>query len=210
MNLIPPSTKRSAGRPRAFDRNVALEIALDMFWRRGFEATSTTDLTAAMGISQPSLYAAFGSKEGLYREAVELYLLRYGTRVQQLIDTKGSAREAVAAILANAAHQYTDSSHAPGCMIASGALQVGPAHTDLLTQMVELRQAAQAAIKLRLDRAINEGELPKRTDTSSLAAYFAMVIQGMSVQAHDGATSVSLKRIAKLAMEVWPEANSSD
>jgi AcrR family transcriptional regulator len=181
-----------------------------MFWRRGFEATSTTELTAAMGISQPSLYAAFGSKDGLYREAVDLYLLRYGTRVQELLDTKGHAQDAVAAILANAAQQYTDSNHAPGCMIASGALQVGSAHADILAQMVGLRQAAQIAIKLRIERAINEGELPKRTDASSLAAFFAMVIQGMSVQAHDGATSASLKRIAKLAMAAWPGLSSSD
>jgi AcrR family transcriptional regulator len=208
MNTEPLNAKRTAGRPRAFDRQTALEVALDLFWRRGFEATSTTELTAAMGISQPSLYAAFGSKEGLYREAVGLYVQRYGSSVQQVLDAKGSARAAVVAMLAHLAQQYTDTSHAPGCLIASGALQGGPAQAELLTHMAGLRQAAQAGIKQRLDLALSEGELPKRTDTAALAAYFAMVVQGMAVQAHDGASVATLKRLAKLAMAAWPEAAS--
>ncbi|MDC8774133.1 TetR/AcrR family transcriptional regulator [Roseateles albus] len=205
MSTEAPKIKRSAGRPRAFDRQLALEIALDLFWRRGFEGTSTTELTAAMSISQPSLYAAFGSKEGLYREALDLYVLRYGARVQQLLDAKAAAKETLAALLAHFAQQYTDPGHAPGCMIAGGALQGGPASGELLAQMVMLRQAAQAGIRLRLERALSEGELPKRTDAAGLAGYFAMVIQGMAVQAHDGATMATLKRQAKLAMAAWPD-----
>jgi AcrR family transcriptional regulator len=208
MKSSEPSTtpKRSAGRPRAFDREEALAIALDLFWRQGFDCTSTTQLTAAMGISQPSLYAAFGSKEALYRETLSLYGQRYGAYMAQALTTQTSAQAAVRAFLLGAAKQFSDRRHALGCMVASSGLQGGPENAALYADIAALRQAAQAAIQVRLEAGKAAGELPADTDTAALAAFFAMVIQGMAVQARDGASKARLTSLVELALQAWPGA----
>lgn len=198
-------TKRSAGRPRAFDRQLALAVALDIFWRHGFEGTSIPQLTSAMGISPPSLYAAFGSKESLYREVVALYLTQYSGFMGSLFDENLSAKKAIEIALLAAAKQFSDPCHAPGCMISSAELHASTDNQKLAAEMTGLRQAAQQVVYARLEVARKSGELAKKTDTTSLAAYFAMVTQGMSVQARDGATVVELTHLAKLAMKVWPQ-----
>ena len=198
--------KRSVGRPRAFDREQALGIALDLFWRQGFEGTSTTQLTAAMGISPPSLYAAFGSKETLYREAVALYLVRYGSFLSAPLTADCTARDAVARILLAAAKQFSQAGYAPGCMVSCAELSASPDNAVLVAEMAALRQSAQSALHVRLEIARKAGELPPQTDTSTLAAFYAMVVQGMAVQARDGAKTALLKRMATMAMRAWPEA----
>lgn len=200
------AAKRHAGRPRAFDRQQALGIALDLFWRHGFEGTSITRLTAAMGISPPSLYAAFGSKEALHRETVALYLTRYGGFMSELLDERRTARVAVERALLGAARQFSQTGHAPGCMVACAELHASPDNAALVAEMAGLRQSAQRAVHARLASACRSGELPPHTDTATLAAYYAMVIQGMAVQARDGAKSALLKRLVKLAMQAWPVA----
>jgi AcrR family transcriptional regulator len=204
MRQPAPPNKRSAGRPRAFDREHVLSIALDLFWRHGFDGTSIPQLTAAMGISPPSLYAAFGSKEALYREAVKLYLTRYSGFMSSLFDEKIRARDAVEHALLAAAKQFSDPCHAPGCMISSAELQASTDNEKLATEIASFRQAAQQIVYVRLEAARKAGELPAKTDTASLAAFYAMVSQGMSVQARDGAKVDVLKRLAKLAMLAWP------
>ena len=205
MDSKQPVAKRSAGRPRAFDRDAALDIAMDMFWRQGYEGTSTTQLIAAMGISQPSLYAAFGSKLELYRETLSLYVSRYGSVLLKRLDNPhDSARDAIAKLLTNAAKQYASGDHAPGCMVACSALQGDPTNGEIQAHVAGLRAASEAAIKMRLDKAQADGELASKVDTRLLAGYFAMVIQGLAIQAHDGASSASLKRMAEMAMSAWP------
>lgn len=196
--------KRCAGRPRAFDRDHALSIALGLFWRHGFDGTSIPQLTAAMGISPPSLYAAFGSKDALYREAVKLYLSRYSGFMNSLFDEKISARDAVEHALLAAAKQFSEPGHAPGCMISSAELRVSPDNEKLANEIASFRLAAQQVVYTRLEAARKSGELPGKTDAASLAAFYAMVSQGMSVQARDGASAAVLKRLAKLAMQAWP------
>ncbi len=198
--------KRTAGRPRAFDRDKALRLALDLFWRQGFEGTSTSQLTAVMGIAPPSLYAAFGSKDALYREALALYGSRFGGFVSEPMSAGGSTRRAVEQMLLRAARQFSDAEHPCGCMVANGELQASPNSNALAAEVTALRQAAQHQIGVRLDAARRSGELPEGTDTATLAAYFAMVIQGMAVQAHDGAKPALLKRLAASAMSAWPGA----
>ncbi|HUX89678.1 MAG TPA: TetR/AcrR family transcriptional regulator [Gallionellaceae bacterium] len=200
-------SKRSVGRPRAFDREQALGIALGLFWRHGFDGTSIPQLTAAMGISPPSLYAAFGSKDALYREAVKLYLTRYSGFMKSLFDDKLSARDAVEHALLAAAKQFSEPGHAPGCMISSAELQTSPGNQKLADEIASFRLAAQQVVYTRLEAARNSGELPRITDTASLAAFYAMISQGMSVQARDGAKAAVLKRLVKLAMQAWPHSN---
>lgn len=209
-NPVPPA-KRSPGRPRAFDRDKALCIARDLFWRHGFEGTSTTQLTEAMGISQPSLYGTFGSKEALYREAVGLYLTRFSLEgFLGRPEMAGlSARKAIEAVLLDAAERFGDSdAPAPGCMVAIAGLQGSPAHQSVFKEMANIRAQSQLALRALLLTARKAGEMPAKTDIDSLSAYFAMVIQGMAVQAHDGADSGKLKRLAKLAMAAWPIGKS--
>ena len=205
-----PPPSKPVGRPRAFDRDQALNTALDLFWRHGFEGTSTAQLTAAIGISPPSLYAAFGSKEALFREALALYGQRYGVFLSGPMSAPGSAREAVEQMLQTAGRQFADARHPLGCMVAAGELQMSEAQSPLVLDLMGLRQAAQQAIRSRLNRARQDGELPADTDTATLAAFFAMTIQGMAIQARDGAKPALLKRLADLAMQAWPQAPASD
>jgi len=196
--------KRSAGRPRAFDRGQALAIALDLFWRHGFDGTTIPQLTTAMGISPPSLYAAFGSKDALYREAVKLYLTRYSVVLDCLFDESISAREAVEQGLLAIVKLLSEPGHAHGCMISSAELQTATGNESLAAEIAGYRKAAKQAVHTRLETACKAGELPGKTDTATLAAFFAMVTQGMSVQALDGADAAMLKRLVKLAMAAWP------
>jgi AcrR family transcriptional regulator len=205
MKQAAPLIKRSAGRPRAFDREQALEIALDLFWRHGFDGTSIPQLTTAMRISPPSLYAAFGSKEALYREVIKLYLSRYTGFMSVLFDEKYTAREAIEHALLAASKQFTQAGHAPGCMISCAELTASPDNMALAVEMRGLRHASQDIVLSRLEAARKTGELSNKTDTASLAAFYAMVTQGMSVQARDGANATVLKRLAKMAMQAWPQ-----
>jgi AcrR family transcriptional regulator len=198
------ATKRSAGRPRAFDREHALGVALDLFWRYGFEGTSTAQLSSAMGISPPSLYAAFGGKATLYSEVVALYLARYGGFISEPLAADCTAKEAIERILLSAAKQFVQGEHAPGCMVSCAELHASPDNAALVADMAALRQAVQRAIHARLEDARNSGELPSQTDTLTLAAFYAMAVQGMAVQARDGAKAALLKRMAVLAMHAWP------
>ncbi len=198
-----PLSKR-IGRPRAFDREQALNLALDLFWRHGFEGTSTAQLTAAMGIAAPSLYAAFGSKEGLFREALAEYGERYGGFLTEQMAAPGPAREVVRQMLLRAAVQFANAEHPLGCMVAAGELQLSPANVALEVEIRDRRRAAQQTIRSRLESARKAGELPGDTNTATLAAFFALTIQGMAVQARDGAKPALLKRLADLAMHAWP------
>lgn len=196
--------KRSAGRPRAFDRERALAIAMDVFWRNGYEGTSTAQLTQAMGIAPPSLYAAFGSKEALYREAVVLYQAGHGAYFGSALAAPGSARDAMRAVLLGAARQFTGAGHAPGCMVATANIQCAPEHGEVAGELCTARLAAQQAMRRRLEVAREDGELPADCDAAALATFFAAMIQGMAVQAHDGATQATLEQLAALAMQAWP------
>jgi TetR/AcrR family transcriptional regulator, copper-responsive repressor len=205
MNYQDAAPNKRTGRPRAFDRKQALALALDLFWRHGFEGTSTAQLTAAMGIAPPSLYAAFGSKEALFREALAAYGERYGGFLSEAMAAPGPTRAAVNQMLQRAARQFANVEHPLGCMVAAGELQLSPANAALVLEVSGQRQVAQQAIRSRLEAARKAGELPADTDTATLSAFFAMAIQGMAVQARDGAKPSLLKRLAELAMLAWPD-----
>lgn len=197
---------RRVGRPRGFDREVALSVAMDLFWRHGFEGTSTSQLTAAMGISPPSLYAAFGPKESLYREALALYGRRHGRFLSEPLAENLSAREAIVQVLQGAARQFSGAAHAAGCMVAYTDMSAAPDGAARVAEMAGLRQAAQRALQIRLEAAASAGELPDSADAATWAAYIAMVVQGMAVQARDGADQATLLRMADLALMSWPRA----
>jgi AcrR family transcriptional regulator len=191
------------GRPRKFDRAAALRRAMEVFWRHGYEGTSLSDLTAAMGINAPSLYAAFGCKEALFREAVALFAAIDGETTNRVLQQERTARGAVEAMLRHNADAYTNPETPSGCMIVLSAVTCTPEHEGVRDYCAECRRSAQDALKGRLERAVAEGDLPAGTDTAALAAFYTTVLQGLSIQARDGASRARLHAIVGCAMAAW-------
>jgi len=192
------------GRPREFDRTVALDSALELFWRRGYEAVSISELTAAMGLVAPSLYAAFGSKQGLFMEAFDRYQDLYGAHMGQALVEEKTAMGAVAGLLLGAAAVYTSPDTPRGCFVISAATNCSPASAAVEEALRRQRIVSEGLIRDRIACGIATGELPADTNVAALAKFYASVIQGMSIQARDGATRPELEEVANSAMTVWP------
>ena len=191
------------GRPRGFDRDVALARAMRLFWERGYEATSLTNLTAAMGINSPSLYAAFGSKETLFREAVELYVATEAAGNQAALAAAVTARQAIEAVLRRAVERIARHGEPTGCLIMLGAVNCAPEHGSVGDYLAEQRRAAAQAIRERLARGVAEGDVGADTDIAALASFYASVLKGMSLSARDGAQRDELHRVVDCAMAAW-------
>jgi AcrR family transcriptional regulator len=199
-------------RQRAFDKEAALDSALRAFWRRGYEATSIAELTAAMGIRPPSLYGAFGDKRRLFEEAVRHYQETYGSFPMRALAEEPTARKAVERLLRELAVEYTNPDHPPGCLINSATVDVSPGldpgsgsgSGEVMAYVRRFREEARAAIKSRLDHDVATGQLPLDTDAAGLATFFTSVVSGMSAQARDGASTADMLLVAELAMRAWP------
>ncbi|HQR38143.1 MAG TPA: TetR/AcrR family transcriptional regulator [Blastocatellia bacterium] len=194
---------RPRGRPRSFDRDAALEHAMQLFWRHGYEATSISELTAAMGITPPSLYAAFGDKERLFLEAIERYTAGPGNSVAMLAGAS-SARGAIEGLLTGACDELTNPGHPPGCMVVTAATNCSESSAHLQSALAKMRAANEARIRTTIERGVAEGELPQGTDSAALAKFFMTVLQGMTIQARDGAARDALLTVAHAAMNAWP------
>jgi len=190
------------GRPREFSCDKALDQALQVFWRKGYEGASMADLTAAMGITKPSLYAAFGNKEELFRKALDRYVDGPGGYFQQAL-TKPTAREVVYTLLYEGADALTNPD-TPGCLAVQGALCCGEAAQTIKQELMARRAAGEADLRQRFERAVSEGDLPADADAADLARYISAVMQGMAVQAAGGVGRDQLRKIADLTMRNWP------
>ncbi|ONG56361.1 TetR family transcriptional regulator [Pseudoroseomonas deserti] len=191
------------GRPRSFDRERALASAMLLFWRRGYSATSVAELCQAMGIGSPSLYAAFGSKEALYAEALKLYGERFGPRIWTGFDAAPTAREAIRSLLLDSAGTLAEDSC--GCMVTLANIgEPGACQAQAL--LAEMRAAILEKVTGRLAAAQRSGELPGTVDVAALGRFYLGVQQGMSVQARDGAAQPALAAMAEVAMAAWPAA----
>jgi AcrR family transcriptional regulator len=194
---------RPAGRPRSFSPDHALDRALEVFWRRGYEGASLSDLTAAMGINRPSLYAAFGDKEALFRKALDRYAAGPAAYTRAAL-REPTARAVVEKLLHGAADLLADPGHPPGCLHVQGALACGGGAEPLRRELASRRAAGQAAIRRRLQRAKEEGDLPADANPADLARYLATLLYGMSVQAAGGATRSQLRHVAQTALRAFP------
>ena len=191
------------GRPLEFDPRDALDKALELFWRHGYEGTSLTDLTKAMGIVRPSLYATFGSKEDLFRKVVDLYWSRH-MGFARAAREKPTAREVVEALLFGFADAVTGCGTPAGCLGVNGALACSPASEDIQKELAARRTRDEAILRKRLERARSEGDLPKDVSPADLAKFIATVLRGMAVQAKSGASRQDLRRVAAMALRAWP------
>lgn len=198
-----PERKSRPGRPRAFDTDRALEAALKVFWHMGYEGASLPQLTKAMRINRPSMYAAFGNKEELFRKVVDRYSRGACRHIHDAL-AKPTAREVATALLRGTAEQLTDSKHPAGCLLVQGALACGADAACARRELAARRAMGETAIRKRFERAARDGDLPKHADPAALARYVATVQQGMSVQATTGASRKQLLQVADTAMRAWP------
>jgi AcrR family transcriptional regulator len=198
------ATLRGRGRPRAFDREAALAQATRLFWLKGYEATSIADLTEAMGIGSPSLYAAFSSKEALYAEALRYYRENYETLFWGNFNAADTAREAMRSLLLDSAAALTGCvADVPnGCMVALSS--VGNEGHEQLGELVRTARAVGLErLEARLRKAVTEGEIPASTNVQALARFVQTVQAGMSILARDGASRAELVAVAEVAMAGW-------
>jgi AcrR family transcriptional regulator len=193
------------GRPRAFDLDTALDRALEVFWRQGYEGTALSDLTAAMGINRPSLYAAFGNKEDLFGKVLDRYVEGPAAFAAAALDAP-QAREVVERLVYGAI-DLTTGPHTPrGCLNVRCAQACGPQSESVRQQVASRRMADQAALRRRLERAQSDGDLPADCDPADLARYVTTLTDGIAVQAAGGSGREELRRVAETALRAWPTA----
>jgi AcrR family transcriptional regulator len=181
----------------------ALDSALRVFWRKGYEGASLPELTRAMGINRPSLYAAFGNKEELFLKALDRYLEGPAAYMREALN-EATARLVVERMLAGSAELLTDRRHPRGCLMVQGALACGEASESIRRELIAHRAAGHALLRERLERAVEEGDLAEDVNCDDLARYVMTVIHGMAVQAATGVGREELLRVAQKALRAWP------
>ena len=196
-----PQPKKARGRPRSFDREAALNAAMEVFWTKGYEAASINDLTAAMGINPPSLYAAFGDKEKLFLATIEQYA---ASRSDQMCPQQPTAKAAIESYLRFKADLLSGAGHPRGCMLMVAFFTAANASPGLNAVLSKKRAEAREHMRQRIKQGIAEGDVPEGTDAGALADFYATITNGMAQQARDGATRKSLMQTVDQAMSVFP------
>lgn len=191
------------GRPRTFDREEALRRAIEVFWARGYDGATLEELLTAMGgIAPPSFYAAFGSKEQLFREAVERYRAAMSECLMGGLQAP-TAREGIAGLLHAAIDQFCSKDGPRGCLIVLGAMNCTRANKDAHDHLHALRQQGPEIIRQRLARGIADGDLPAGAPVGEMVSFYTTVLHGLAVRARDGVSRQSLMAAADAAMAAW-------
>ena len=196
------------GRPREFDTDAALEKAMRLFWTKSYEGTSVADLTETLGVSRPSLYAAFGDKQSLFRAALE----RYATGPAGYVATalgKPMAREVAKQLLKGAADLQASSRNPGGCLTVNGAIACGDVAEPVRQALNAHRTAGVALLRRRFEQAKAQHDLPKDSDPAALARFVSAVVYGMAVLASGGASRKELEQVIQTAMKAWPATAQS-
>lgn len=204
MKYVDAPRPRRLGRPLSFDRSAALHAAMLTFWRHGYETTSVADLTSAMGVTAPSLYAAFGDKKQLFLEAAKLYAGDPDVMARAINDAP-SALDAARDLMIAAATGYTGEQTPRGCLLASATASGSEASADVQDAIADIRRNVQRRLEARIQRDIADGALPPATSSVELSGLVIAVIQGLSVLARDGAGRAALLAIVHAALRAWPE-----
>ncbi len=198
-----PAATITKGRPREFDVDAALTAALRVFWTHGYEGASLSDLTEAMGITRPSLYAAFGNKETLFCHALDLYEREKLAYMRQALDAP-TAREVAERLLVGALEMQTTDCDPRGCLGVISSVACSTEAESIREQVIARRASSMRALTERFERARAEGDLPADTDIQGLTGYLSAVLQGMAIQAGSGATRDELERLVRTSLVMWP------
>lgn len=198
-----PGTRAARGRPRSFDTDRALDTALELFWRHGYEGTSLHALTEAIGINTPSLYAAFGDKRSLFLKAVDRYIEKPASYLA-VACRQPTARAVAEQLFVGAIDMVTRPGHPEGCMLVQAALATAPDASPIRDELARRRRGAEALLQRRLQHARDEGDLPASADPTQLARYLVTVLWGLAVQSAGGATRAQLQQVARLALRAFP------
>jgi AcrR family transcriptional regulator len=196
-------TKRDRGRPREFSREQALAKAMYLFWARGYDAVSMADLRAELGITQASLYAAFSSKEQLFREAVDLYRQTAGFSTTDALVTEANTHKAIHAMLQAAVDTFSAPGAPGGCLLILGATNCAIENKGIEDFLLSIRQEISRSVLERLKRGQNEGDVPKKAPIVALTAYYSTILHGLALQSRDGASRKTLTQVVKFAMTDW-------
>lgn len=196
------------GRPRAFDTDKALDAAMEVFWRKSYQGASIADLTAAMGINPPSLYAAFGSKEGLFRAVLERYDEIGKGFLTRVLEAE-TGRAAVEAFLYGVADNATDPNSPPGCLVVQAGMACPEEAETIPEVLAKHRQTAEMTLRDRLQCGKDAGEFAPETDIATMTRYAVAIANGMCVQASAGATREELYAIADMTLRMWPSKRSA-
>jgi len=191
------------GRPREFDLNDALDRAIEVFWRNGYEGASVAELCEAMGIKPPSLYAAFENKEGLFRHAIERYLERRVGYWDEALEAP-SAREMVERLVRGCIDFLTEKGNPPGCLFVRSAASCSEAADCIRQELAARRAEGEARLRERLERAATDGELPPDLDPAGFARYLMAVLEGMTMRATVGASREELRQVGEMVLRAWP------
>jgi len=191
------------GRPREFCVDEALAAALGVFWSKGYEGASLTELTEAMGITRPSLYAAFGNKESLFRKALDLYEREKLAYVGEALEAP-TARGVAERIMRGSLENQMSECGPRGCLGVISSMACGADAESIRTEVIARRASSQHAIIARFERAKTEGDLPVHVDVEGLTAYLLAILQGMAVQAGSGAPREQLEGLIDTTLAVWP------
>jgi AcrR family transcriptional regulator len=195
------------GRPRAFDADKALDEAMEVFWRHGYDGATIAQLTKAMGINPPSLYAAFGSKEELLKAALDRYSARRAEFMCDILSAP-TAREVAGRMLLQIADSQTDPSNPPGCLLVQGGLACGAGHENVPFELAARRAQTEDQLRERFIRAKEEGDLGAEADPAALARYLSAVTAGMGVLASSGADRDALRQVALVSLKAFDEQMS--
>lgn len=196
------------GRPRSFDTERALDQALKVFWRKGYEGASLPDLTRAMGINRPSLYAAFGNKETLFRKAIDRYIALNNERMQASL-AEPTSLAVVEHFLRGNIDLVTDCDNPRGCFLVQGVLACGDGADALRCEVAKRRAALESVLEERFASAKNSGDLPADVDPADLARFVATLSNGLAVQASGGVGREELHRVVDMALAAWPVGGKS-
>ncbi len=204
MNLTKPTKER--GRPRAFNSEDVLDKALKVFWRRGYEGASMAEITHAMGINRPSIYATFGNKEELFCKVLEKYLSGPVAYVTEAMH-EPTARQVAEKLLTKSAEFLTTPNSPQSCLINTGTLTCGEESEPIMQLLIAYRKGYENALRQRFELAQTQSDLPQDINPSELAKYIVTIHQGLSVQATSGATRKELMAVIKIALSTWPSGN---
>jgi AcrR family transcriptional regulator len=197
-------TTRSRGRPREFDRQQALDTAMRLFWERGYEATSISDLTHAMGITPPALYGAFGDKKRLFLESVSRYQQVAGCFAQKALTEEPTAEAAIRSLLLGAVRSFTERNQPRGCLVVLGATNCTAESTDIFDAVAEIRSLAEGAVRARIAAGQRAGELRAEVDIDALSGVITATLYGLAIKAKDGTSRPRLIAIVEQTMLMWP------